>query len=383
MTALDPALVRRVREWLDAGAAGTAWLTGHPGSGLTTLVRELTRGMEAVWLTSATLRSRQFLRDVCSHHLAVSGKRKVLVLDELDVMLGNEAVMLDVAFAVKHNTTVPVVCILKSSRGAASCDLAKKAALVVHFPPPTHEAMVAAVTRVAAAEGLCLDGIEGLCRAAPGDIRHVLQTLRAGIGAVREITMQTADALAELLGGRGVDVVRALALFSADAGGLPSAVFETYWQSTQDVSQITAYLDMASAGDVVDECIHASHRWELLEVYGALTTASAATLLPPTPGVKLEKYGTLWNKNYAQCSKAKALKSIVACRASHGLAPLRAEDLAFVRTMVRSAITRSVEDAAGVCRLAGVDAPSCLHLMRLWPLGEYKLGTHTKLRKLL
>lgn len=380
-TALDAEAVARVREWLARpDQAGAAWLTGTPGSGMTSLVRQLTRGMEAVWLTSATLRSRAFLRDVCSHPLAVSGKRKVLVLDELDVMLGNEAVMLDVAFVVRHNTQVPVLCILKSSRAARTCDLAKKAALVVHFPPPTHEAMVEAVTRVATAENLDLGRIHDLCRAAPGDIRHVLQTLRAEAKTTRDVTMPTADAVEHVLAAP-MGVRDALALFSADAGALPSGLFEVYWRAAGgDVGACTRYLDMASAGDLVDARIHARHQWDLLDVYGALTVSSAAVTLPRAPGVQLDKHGTLWNKAYAQCSKSKGLRGLALSRATQGMQPLGAPDLAYVRAMVHHAAAASPAAAAATAKSAGLDAPSCLHLMRLWDSG-YKLATHNKVKK--
>lgn len=384
-TALDPEAVARVRGWLESNQAGAAWLTGSPGSGMTSLARDLTRNMEAVWLTSATLRSRQFLRDVCSHPLAVSGKRKVLVLDELDVVLGNEAVMLDVAYVVRHNTNVPVLCILKASRAARSCDLAKKAALAVHFPPPTHEAMVEAVTRVALQEKLPRDRIHDLCRAAPGDIRHVLQTMRAAVKTTRDVTMPTADAVQHVLAGP-VGVRDALALFSADAGALPPGVFEVYWRACdKDVESSLAYLDMVSAGDVVDARIHTRHQWDLLDVYGALTVASAAVTLPRAPGVQLDKHGTLWNKTYAQCSKTKALRGIVASRAANGMQPLGAPDLAFVRAMVHHSLGRpggGPADAAATARSAGLDATACLHLMRLWDSG-YKLSVHNKIKKLL
>jgi hypothetical protein len=379
-TALDPACASRLREWL-GGGAGAAWLTGTPGSGMTSLVRRLTRDMEAVWLTPATLRSRQFLRDVCSHPLAVSGKRKVLVLDELDVVLGNEAAMLDVAFVVRHNTQVPVVCILKSSRAACTCDLAKKAALVLHFPPPTHDAMVAAVSRVAAAEGLAAARVDALCRAAPGDIRHVLQTLRADAQSTRAITMPTADAVERVLG-RPTSVLDALTLFSADAGALPSGLFEVYWRATKDVDACTAYLELASAGDVVDQTIHARHQWDLYDVHGALTVASAAVTLPRAPGVQLDKYGTAWNKNYAQCSKAKGVRGVAACRAARGLQALRPEDLATVRLLVSAALQNGPDAAAEVARAAGLDATALLCVMRLWDSG-YKLGAHNKVKKLL
>lgn len=378
--ALDAAHVDRVRHWLAGAAAGLAWLTGAPGSGMTTMVAGLVAGlgMEAVWLTPSTMGTRAFLREVCSSPLAVNGKRKVLVLDELDVVLGNDAAMVEVAFVAKQNRHVPVVCILKSTRAAVGCDLQKKAALVVHFPPPTQEAMEAAVLGVAAEEGLDVADARRLCALAPGDIRHVLQTLRASMTETRTMGMQTADAVATLLEVPRT-VEQALALFSADAGGIPNGLHETYLRTSDDIRACTSYADFASVGDVVDECIHAKQRWDLLDLYGVMTTCSAAVVLPRKADVRLDKYGTLWNKSYVQCSKAKLLRHVGLARMQHGLGHLTVQDLGYVRRMLD---VKAVEELAERCRSAGLDAQACLNVMRLWDTG-YKLSTHNRLKRVL
>lgn len=274
---LDPAARERLRAWLADDPVGTAWVTGHPGSGMTTLVRGLVRGMGAVWLTPATMRSRAFFRDVCENAVSVTGLRKVVVLDELDVVLGNETAMMDVAHVVRHSARVPVVCILKNSRAALTCGLRKKAALVVDFPRPTHEAMVRAVAAVARAEGLAQDRVEALCVSAPGDVRHVLQTLRADAPATRDVGMATADAVASLLGG-GHTVDSAMRLFWGDTGGVPSGVFEAYTQACgDDVRACVAFAEAASRADLVDAAIHGTQRWELMEAYGVRGLFSKST----------------------------------------------------------------------------------------------------------
>lgn len=378
--ALDPGHVDRVRSWLASAPAGMAWLTGAPGSGMTTMVSDVAGelGLEAVWLTPSTMGTRAFLREVCSSPVAVNGKRKVVVLDELDVVLGNDAAMVDVAFIAKHNRHVPVVCILKNTRAAVNCDLQKKAALVVHFPPPSQDAMVSVVLRRAAEEGLDVAEAARLCALAPGDIRHVLQTLRASSREVRTIGMQTADAVA-LLFEKPHTVVQALALFCADAGGIPNGLYETYLSTTDDIRACTRYAEFASVGDLVDERIHAAHRWDLLEAYGVMTACSAAVVLPRKAGVTLNKYGTMWNKNYVQCSKTKLARYVDFSRSVHGLGHLSIGDLGYVRTMLN---TKDVELLAERCRAAGLNAQACLNVMRLWDTG-YKLSTHNRLKRLL
>lgn len=379
-TALDPAEVARFRDWLRDTPAGLAWLTGWPGSGMTSMVAAAVAGMETVWLTPATLASRAFLTSVCSHPLAVSGKRKVLVLDELEVVLGNESAMADVQFLAKHNARVPVVCVLKATRTARNNELRKRASLALDFSPPTHGAMVEAVTRVARAEGLACDHVESLCRQVPGDIRHVLETLRASGTVARTPIMHTADAVEELLGAT-CTLEDSLRAYTADAGGVPAGLFETYWRTTDDVSACLAFTEMASCADVVNECIHARQRWDLWDVHGALSTASAAVTLPKRRGVRLEKYGTQWNKRYAQCSKVKTLRKIAADRGGLGLCALPATELALVRAMVLARLP-DWRGVAETCRSVGLDAGGCLHLMRLWDTG-YKLSSHAHVKKAL
>ena len=377
---LDAASEQLVRDWLRRGQGGMAWLTGSPGSGMTSMVRELVADMEAVWMTPTTMRSRAFLKDMCRSAVAVNGKRKVLVMDELDTVLSSETAVADVAHAVKQCQRVPMVCVLRATRAAQMCSLHKKAALVVRFPPPTHEATVAAVLRVAEEEGLPTGEVDALCRQAPGDVRHVLQTLRAGVRTTRDVHMPTALGVEAALG-RRMGVEEALRIYAADAGALPSGVFEAYWRTTQDIHQCVAYLDMASAGDVVDERIHARQRWDLMDLHGALTVGAAAVTLPRAQGIAPDKHGTLWNKGNLLRTHLKGLKAVETRRAAAGLTRLGGEDLGYVRCMIADCLP-DVKAAAAVCRRAGLDADACLAVMRLWDTG-YKLTTHAKIKKLL
>ena len=393
-SALDAPMVGRLRVWLASGAAGTAWLTGFSGSGMTVLVDALTReqGLEAVWMTSGTPRTRAFLRDVCRNPVAVNGRRKVLVIDELDVMLGNEAAMLDVSFVVKTSAkVVPVVCVLKSTRAARECELRKKACVVLDFPPPPPDVMARVVTAVALEEGLGgaagVDaGVVGaMCAAAPpGDLRHVLQTLRASTPAaeMRTAGLQTCDAVARVF--RDCTTVdEAMVLFAGETGAVSTGIFEAYCQAAAGVEDASAYADMASCADLVDAKIHSMHRWELLDLYGCLTTGSAAVVLPPAT-VSLQKYGVTWNQEYARCTKAKQLKHIEFGRMEAGLSALGVDGVAAVRGM----LLRSLKDRDAFCDVcvgAGLDAAAVLRVMRLWGQQhtEYKLSTHARVKKWL
>ena len=389
-SALDPEMVGTLRAWMASGDAGTAWVTGYSGSGMTCLVDALTRehGLEAVWVTSGTPRSRAFLRDVCRNPVAVNGKRKVLVLDELDVMLGNEAAMLDVSYVVRTSAlVVPVVCILKSTRAARGCELRKKACVVADFPPPSPAVMARVATEVARDEGLDIShvDVDAMCAAAPpGDIRHVLQTLRASTGAaeMRAACLQTADAVATLFRD-ATTVDEAMRVFWGETGAVSSGVFEVYCQAAAGVEDAAAFADMASCADLVDEKIHATHRWDMLDLYGCLTTASAAVMLPSAP-VTLHKYGVTWNQDYARCTKAKQLKKVDFRRAQAGMSALGVEGASAVRAI----LLRLLGDKEAFCRVAvgaGLDAASVLQVMRMWGQHhtDYKLSTHARVKKWL
>lgn len=376
---LDPRQVDIVRQWLQGAPKGAAWLTGAAGSGMTTMVRSLVRDMEAVWMTPATLRARSFLKDVCASPVAVTGKRKALVLDELDVVLGVETTMMEVAHILRSSKGVPVICILKSTRAALSCPLRKKASLVVDFAPPREEDVLAAVYAMGRAENLDCSRAEELCAKTRGDVRHVLHTLRASSDATRDVSLCTSDGVAHLLG-RTHSTEEAFRLGSQDPWGLSNGVFEVYWQTSKNVEECVAFLDMCSVKDVVDECMHGRQRWDLLDVLCTLACGSAAVLLPRCEHITLDKFGTLWNKHNMMCTRTKQLRNVQSKLLGRtGTNALGVEDLAFVRDM----IVRCLPDAkkvADMCAHVGLDATACLDVMRLWNTG-YKLSTHIRVRR--
>ena len=385
---LDPGCIERVRSWLATGTGGTAWLTGAPGSGMTTMVTRLASdmGLETIWLTASSPKSRAFLKDVCRNPVAVTGKRKVLILDELDVMLGNETAMVDVSFVIKNATAVPVICILKATRAARENELRKKAGLVIDFPVPTPQDMAALASRVAAEEHLDVadeDVILRMChQAPPGDVRHVLQTLRCQAATLRTAALQTCDAVHEVFASsRTID--QALVHFWGESGAVSSGVFEAYHQSTHDIDQAAAYADYASCADLVDDYMHGRHAWNLMDVYGCLTTASAAVLLPKRK-VTLTKYGVSWNLEYARCTKTKQLRRVDFARLEAGLPTLGYEGAGMVRGMLQSLLSSRAE-LVSMCNGAGLDAANVLNIMRLWPqvYTQYKLSTHARIKRWL
>ena len=375
--ALDEACVDQVRKWVADTCSGTAWLTGHPGSGMTRMVADVLQGHESVWMTPATMRSRNFLRDVCSNSRSVNGKRKVLVLDELDMVLGNEMVMADVSHVLKSNKHVPILCISKATRAALICDMRTKAELVVDFPMPTHDAMVRLVKEIARDEGLDTRDADMLCRRTPGDIQHVLQTLRAASVDTRDVVRPVAEVVERLLG-QSMDVATAQAMAVTDSGSVASGVFEMYRCAVSDVDQSLHYLSCVSASDVLEETMFAKQQWDLSDAHAVLGACSALTL-PRTPGIEMDKYGVVWNKTHMQHAKAKILRSIGLCRRERGMSSLSVTDLAYVRLMLSHSLP-DVRAAASVCDRSGLDADACLHVMRLWSTG-YKLSTHARLRQ--
>lgn len=364
---LDPALVDRVARWLESGGGGMAWLTGWPGSGMTSMVTELTRGMEVVWVTSATpndQRSRAFMAAVLSNRLAVTLRPKVLVVDEMESMLANEIFMADFASVLKQRFPAPIVCVLKSSRQTRTCETRKKAALTVDFPRPSPEATAAAVLR-ALGPGVDEAEVRRVCAAAPGDVRHALQTLRAESADTRDVGAETADAVRDLFA--DVDTVAGAArLYLADPGALASATFECYTQAAATVAQAAAFAEFASASDAVDEYMHARGDWaRLMDVHGCMLAGAAAVVLPRAPGVALTTYGRQWNKNNARLIKHKLLRHVGLVRAERGMAArLGTPDLAWVQAMLGPP-PRDLAAVADTCRRAGMDAQGFATVVRL------------------
>ena len=126
---LSQTTIAEVRQWLRALFAwrggGVAVLTAPTGSGLTTTVRLLLSelGADVVDVGSSQLRLKAFVADACQSPISVTGRPKVLVVEEFDVLVGTDA---NVAGDLKLKAPrVPTLCLARAGRSSRFADATK------------------------------------------------------------------------------------------------------------------------------------------------------------------------------------------------------------------------------------------------------------------
>ena len=404
-TSLDSLLgaveVASLRQWLGGGARGpgrVALVLGGPGSGVTTLLALLVKelGMEAVWARAATPRLRVFLGDSGSSDVAVNGKRKVVIIDEYDIINGDAASSVDVSSFLKRKPAAPVVLLGHTVRSLKTLDAAGKDAAKFVFQRPSWATVHKRLTKICEADGIDASAaqLEELARTVKGDVRCALAALDMfARKPSNDTTIEVRDVddegleVVDFLLKKPVAVTEALRLYANDAAVVSNGLSENYTDVAADIETCSRMADAFSDADIIDEKIFARQAWDLLDVHAVFAVAAPVTELhrfgTARPSNKpVEKFGTVWSKMYNACAKQKNVRAIRFWRAEAGLADAPAQDLAVLRPAIQDAIARG--HAAEAKRLAGgVGGPAeVLALMRLSKT-EYKQTTHARLKKLL
>lgn len=356
---LDAARVREFREaYAEPQPKTIVVLVGPPGCGLTTLVREVAAGDELIFLADF---SPEFVAKAAGTR-ALTGKRKVLVVDEFEMMTAQ-----DVAVMSK----VPrgfFVCIAHSTRGRSGTALPKTAKKIV-FPKPTADAILAllppgpkpwAVTAAAARGDVraTMREFAGICRI-PESIPHT-QTHADPAWDPDDLAVARAAMRGEV---SVEDAVR-----HADASCL-SACFESLPEKFLEVRDWFSACDVMTRDDEEEEIDRLS------------CTLPVAAVSMCAPGTDLKKtFGTLWSAISRQHAKHHALVAIRTVRETAGLwTQLGVEDLA----VLRGALLRagSPEEMVRLARRAGFhNATDLLAVIRMFPSG-YTSSMHARVKK--
>jgi hypothetical protein len=403
---LSQTTIAEVRQWLRALFAsrggGVAVLTAPTGSGLTTTVRLLLSelGADVVDVGSSQLRLKAFVADACQSPISVTGRPKVLVVEEFDVLVGTDAnVAGDLMLKAPR---VPTLCLARAGRSSRFAD-ATKAYTRFAFRAPRSDAiarvLIAATQAPSAAD---LADAAAVAHSARGDVRAALAAWAfrnaQAAPAAPAAPACSADAFLKDIVPEGMDSVEALlaehssidsvmAAFSSDPGIVSMGFWENYTSFAEDVCPEVS--DAFSAADVVDAAMYRTQNWALHDAYGVFAAAAPSAYLRRRrraackPPPKIDKFGTIWSRMYNQCARMRHVKGIACARAELGLAALPVEDLAYLRDVLDAALAAG--DAAGVRAAAagvGGSAEHVLMLMRLWDRG-YRQSAHSRVKKML
>jgi hypothetical protein len=274
--------------------------------------------------------------------MAVTFKKKVIVVFEFDAMVSSDQTLLGhVAAAIKLNR-VPVVLVGNSFRAKAT-DLPKGHAFFDVVSENPHD-YIRAVTKFSGRPDSLRDkGLAG----AEAALRGIQQDYRG-------------DGIA--LGG----------------------VYDNYLGGTSaiPVADLLIIAEAFSWADVVSEGMCRACNFEDPYSYVPVSTAAAVLAGAGAP-VPIATFGTVWSKTNAMYAKVNNMRALSRgmVEAGSAYAWTATTGLDCVRSMVARAVGEGdVQKAARVARDAGVSPAALLSLMRLWK-SKYTLATHAKVRR--
>lgn len=245
----------------------------------------------------------------CASATAVSGLRKVLVVDEYDAIASFDPSLKKQVLTAAKEGRVPVV-LVADAPFKAKCDVPRGAArFEVTAPRPPNPGQ----------DSLDDRGLVAASRALAGE-----RDRYSGDGIANGAVFDN------YLGVKGVDFARVAQAFS-DA-------------------------------DCIDEGMCRAHVFD--DLYAALPI-TAASLAVPSGGARKElvRFGTVWSKTNAAHARAGELRALQF--RMHEVRPRAGDDLDYVRQMMAARLEEgSYEGVDEVARAAGVDAEGAVTLMR-------------------
>lgn len=408
-----------LRSWLWEGAEGPAIVIAPPGVGLTTAVRLVVAELEfeSIWLSQGHADVKTLIERAATGVIAVTGKRKVIVVDDFDA---SNTLLVGLLSSMspppppdpKRPTTKqrappsaaprrpPVLCIGHVARHSKIFEGVTRKWPCFKFSRPRVKLLVERVRHIADKERIDIDDhrIDQMCRDAKCDIRSVLNAIEmlalkkpsqprpSGEGEefVKDAFEDGMDVVDLIVRGEVRTVAECARLTSMDTSVVTMGVYENYINAVRDVGDCVAICDTMSAANLFDKRAHYKQAWELLDYHSTLSTGCVALRARSRAAgatVKPEKFGVVWSNISIQSAKMKNYRAVAQAMQVAGLPRPDITDLAYMRAMVGRATTDRDEAAfRGVAR--GLNAPTVLALMRLWKT-SYKTSTHTWVNKVL
>ena len=285
-----------------AGVARGALVTGPPGIGKTTAVGLIVRGCgyELVEFNASDERSASAVRRYFDEakRSGCCGKRRVIVMDEVDGMSTGDRGGIGELAKVIAGCAFPIICIA-NERGTPRLRPLASCCLDIRFQRPTKTVIAKALyERVVKAEklGYTVAQIEEICERNGNDIRSVINALQfsaaslvgEGLNAGTKDELQRVDAFSatgRLIGGGDSRAVKDDLVF-LDYGMIPLMVAEGYVATAgkprgSRPNDTVLVQRCATAGghlgdyDILDRRIRGSQTWSLMP-YAVSAVVSAA-----------------------------------------------------------------------------------------------------------
>lgn len=288
-----------LRGWTGvAGSVRGALVTGPPGIGKTTAVGLIIAGCgyDVVEFNASDERSASAVRRYFDEakRSGHCGRRRVIVMDEVDGMSSGDRGGIGELAKVIAVTAFPIICIA-NERGTPRLRPLASCCLDIRFARPTKTVIAKSLfTRVVKKEGLkyTIADLEELCERNGNDIRSIINALQfsaVSLVSGSKDALQRVDAFSatgRLIGGGDSHAVKEQLVF-LDYGMIPLMVAEGYLAAagkprTSGRGDDSLLLKRChSAGtflgdyDILDRRIHSSQTWSLMP-YAVSAVVSAA-----------------------------------------------------------------------------------------------------------
>lgn len=382
--------VLAIREWVSTGTSRSILLVvGIPGCGasslLTTILAEL--DIESVWLTPGIQKLRASLHDAGCSYYSATGRRKVVVLDGFEAIMGDANSAADVGDFVRRAFPAPTICLAHRTRTIIKRfrDLFNAASRIRGTVVELHPLPPERIQGILEHKYPSVKSEEAVKIA-----RHCKGDLKAAFSALDFCTTDASSRLKDeipesfavvdrILEG-GISTVRdALDMASAESTVISYGIFERYGLSPE-------IAEAFSIADVLEEHMFANQKWELGDVHAAVAVGYPAVMMTASGNKALPKkttdtftYGMVWSRLHLHAARKKLTHTISSQRAESRLMTIPITDLGLVRGMVVHAEkNKDFETLKSV--LHGMRPDGILALMRLWK-GGYTQSTHARVCK--
>lgn len=389
---LDAEVSARIGSWVASAKGGDVAFVyaPTPGCGLSTTLDGVLdpQRYEVIKISGGQYKLKSFLVDVVSSAIAVSLKKKVLLLDPIDALFSDQVASMDLGECMRsHLPKVPIVIAgfrQRSSTGRAEDIFHKKfgyAPSTFVYPSIRAERAVEVLGRKF--PDVSEDVIHEVWDLCQGDVRSATNALEfENSGAVKDTVCDGADAVKKIIF-EEVPVKEATRILDGDVNMVSMGIFENYCvvePLNGDVS------DAFSLADVVDEMVFGKQKWELLDFYLVLVAGVPGQLLRPSETgkalPKIDKFGSVWSRSNNMRAKLKVFKNVqLNLVEKTQKSRLGITDVAMLRHMVGTMVGQQRHE--GVSDLLGdfvSDPATVLGIMRLFR-GSYTQTDHSKVRR--
>lgn len=286
--------------WGTAGGVRGALVTGPPGIGKTTAVGLIVKGCgyELIEFNASDERSALAVRKYFDEakRSGVCGKRRVIVMDEVDGMSTGDRGGIGELAKVIATCSFPIICIA-NERGTPRLRPLASCCLDIRFQRPTKTVIAKALyERVVKAEklGYTVGQLEELCERNGNDIRSVINALQfsaASLVGGGKDELQRVDAFSatgRIIGGGDSRAVKEELVF-LDYGMIPLMVAEGYVAAvgkprgsrpddTVLMGRCAAAGSCLGDYDILDRRIRGSQTWALMpHAVSAVVSAAVTT----------------------------------------------------------------------------------------------------------